>query len=371
MEPSPSRLERVSRLLVLLLLFAAAVELLVARGALFVRHERLRAGLPATADFWWTASSYVTTFTGLLAAAAVAALGLRLATSRLSPAGRGLALGFATTIASLGVAALFVPPEVRGIMTIHLAVVLGGLTLGALVFVSAADAETKLAAVLPLVLPPLGTAAFALWRTPGLRAIAATVLWVAGAVVAAGLAWLAWRRARRGPRLRMLVALTYALGVAVLAAGAAALEPRRVVEFVLFSHGVLLDFRGSLVVFSLALLAVSFAAAVFVATPTDETTGRPSGELLGFGLLLCLLAGPTPLNVTQSLVLAAGTMALVDAVLAVGPAWVHASQPFPAGASSPSGPPSSLPPPPSSTVPPSAAPAEPPPSASGAPPASS
>lgn len=338
MEPIPSRLERTSRLLVVLVVFAAAVELLAARGTLFARHERLRAGLPATADAWWTASSYVTTFTGLLAAAAVATLGLRLAASRLSPAGRGLALGFATTIASLGVAALFVPPEVRGIMTIHLAVVLGGLTLGALTFVSAADAETRLAAVLPLALPPLGTASFTLWQVPGLRAIAATVLWVAGAAVAGGLAWLAWRRARRGPRMRMLVALTYALGVAVLAAGAAALEPRRVVEFVLFSHGVLLDFRGSLVVFTLALLAVSFAAAVFVATPPDEATGRPSGEMLGFGLLLCLLAGPAPLNVTQSLVLAAGTMALVDAVLACGPAWVRASEPPPSVSSRPPAP---------------------------------
>ncbi|MBN1771996.1 MAG: hypothetical protein JXB32_12075 [Deltaproteobacteria bacterium] len=347
MEASPSRLERVSRLLVVLLTFAAAVELLAARGVLFLRHERLRAGLPATADAWWTASSYVTTFTGLLAAAVVGALGLRLAVSRLSPAGRGLALGFATTIASLGVAALFVPPEVRGIMTIHLAVVLGGLTLGALTLVSAADAETKLAAVLPLLLPPLGTAAFALWKAPGLRTIAATVLWVAGVLVAGGLAWLAWQRARRGPRLRRLVALTYALGVAVLAAAAAALEPQRVVEFVLFSHGVLLDFRGSLVVFALALLAVSFAAAVFVATPPDRESGRPSGELLGFGLLLCLLAGPTPLNVTQSLVLAAGTLALVDAVLAAGPAWVRASEPFPSPSSFPpaSGDPSDVPPP--------------------------
>ena len=353
MEPSPSRLERVSRLLVVLLTFAAAVELLAARGALFVRHERLRAGLPATADAWWTSSSYVTTFTGLLAAAAVAALGLRLATSRLSPAGRGLTLGFATTIASLGVAALFVPPEVRGIMTIHLAVVLGGLTFGALVFAAAADGETKLAAVLPLLLPPLGTAAFALWKAPGLRSIAATALWVTGAAVAAGLAWLAWRRAQRGPRLRMLVALTYALGVAVLAAAAAALEPRRVVEFVLFSHGVLLDFRGSLVVFALVLLAVSFAAAVFVSSPPDEQAGRPSGELLGFGLLLCLLAGPTPLNVIQSLVLAAGTMALVDATLASGSAWARASEPFPSvstfppeSSSSSAGPPSSPAPPP-------------------------
>jgi len=336
LEPSPSRLERVSRLLVVVLLFAAAVELLVARGALFVRHERLRAGLPATADFWWTASSYVTTFTGLLAAAAVVALGLRLATSRLSPAGRGLALGFAATIAALAVAALFVSPQVRGILTIHLAVALGGLMLGTLVFLSAADAETRLAAVLPLILPPLGTAAFTVWRSPGLRAIAATVLWVAGAAVAAGLAWLAWRRARRGPRLRMLAALAYALGVAVLAAGAAALEPRRVVEFVLFSHGVLLDFRRSLVVFSLALLAVSFAAAVFVATPTDEAAGRPSGERLGFGLLLCLLAGPAPLNVTQSLVLAAGTMARVESVVVIGPAQVGAGGPFATGASSPS-----------------------------------
>jgi hypothetical protein len=333
-ETSPSRLERVSRLLVVVLTFAAAVELLAARGALFVRHERLRAGLPAAADFWWTASSYVTTFTGLLAAVAVGVLGLRLAASRLSPAGRGLALGFATTIASLGVAALFVPPEVRGIMTIHLAVVLGGLTLGALTFASAADAETKLAAALPLLLPPLGTAAFALWKAPGLRSITATALWIVGALVAAGLAWLAWRRAQRGPRLRLLVALTYALGVAVLAAAAAALEPQRVVEFVLFSHGVLLDFRGSLVVFALVLLAVSFAAAVFVATPADEQAVRPAGELLGFGLLLCLLAGPTPLNVTQSLVLAAGTMALVDAVLAAGSGWVRASEVPPSSVSS-------------------------------------
>jgi hypothetical protein len=334
-EPSPSRLERVSRLLVVVLTFAAAVELLAARGVLFVRHERLRAGLPGAADAWWTASSYVTTFTGLLAAATVATLGLRLATSRLSPAGRGLALGFATTISSLGVAALFVPPEVRGIMTIHLAVVLGGLTLAALTFVSAADADTKLVAALPLLLPPLGTAAFALWKAPGLRTVAATALWVTGALVAGGLAWLAWRRAQRGPRLRLLVALTYALGVAVLAAAAAALEPRRVVEFVLFSHGVLLDFRGSLVVFALVLLAVSFAAAVFVSSPRDEAAGRPSGELLGFGLLLCLLAGPTPLNVTQSLVLAAGTMALVEPALAAGSAWARDSEPFPSASTSP------------------------------------
>ena len=309
----PVRAARLVRGLTLLLAVVAAAELTVARGLLFVRHERLRAGLPRAMDAWSELGSYVTTFTGLLAVVTVLALGWRLAVSRFPSAGRGLALGFAVTIAALGITALFVPPEVRGIITVHLAVVLGGVTLGGVAVLSRADWDVKLAAGAPLLLPPLATAALALQGSA--RGPLSLTLVVTGTAVAVALVCAAVRRVRDLPRTLLLAGLAHALVVGCLTATAAVLQPRRVVEFLLFSHGLLLDFRGALAVPPLVVLAVAFAAAACVLTPGDGARGRGDGRLLGFGLLLSLLAGPTPLNVTQSLVLAAGSLALVCGVL--------------------------------------------------------
>jgi hypothetical protein len=304
---------RLSRLFAAALAVAAALELLVARGMLFLRHERLRAGLPYAGDWWWRLGSYVTTFTGLLAVATVVTLGLRLATSRLPSAGRGLGLGFATTIAALGLAALFVPPDVRGILTIHLAVVLGGTTVGVVLLLTPGPWTLKATAGAPLLLPPLGTAALAMQGSaqPVLRA----ALIGLSVAVALAVAVAAAFRVSVIPRAARLVGIAHALAVACLVAAAVLLQPQRTVEFILFSHGMLLDFRGALAVLAVVVLAVSFASAALVLEPRTARPADGDGRLLGLGLLLSFLAGPSPLNGTQSLVLAAGSLALIAGAL--------------------------------------------------------
>jgi hypothetical protein len=315
MTTSPARL---SRVFAALLVVAAAAELVVSRGLLFVRHERVRIGLPYATEWWWRLGGYVTTFTGLLAVAAIATLGLRLATSRFPSAGRGLGLGFAATIAALGLTALFLAPDVRGILTIHLAVVLGGTTLGVVTLLCPGRWEVKAVATSPLLLPPLGTAALALQGPP--QPVLRAVLLAACALVAAVLAVAATRRASRTSRAVRLVAGAHALVVSCLAAAAALLQPHRAVEFILFSHGLLLDFRGGLAFVAVVFLVVAYAAATLVLEPPETRPGDGDGRLLGLGVLLSLLAGPCPLNATQSLLLAAGGLALVAGALETAPA---------------------------------------------------
>jgi len=303
------RVAGLSRMFVPLLAAATALELVLARGTSFVQHERVRARLPLSGDAWWELGAYVTTFAGLLAVVTIAALGLRLVVTRLSPAGRGLGLGFSTTIAALGLTAVFLPPDVKGILTIHLAVVLGGMALGIVTLASPGRWEVKVVSVLPLLLPPLATAALAM---PGReQAVLRVGLVIASGLVAAGVVAAAVRRVRRAARASQLIVVAYSLVVACLAAGAALLHPRRVVEFVLFSHGLLLGFRGALAFVTLAVLGIAFAAAAFVLPQRDAQPTDGDGRLLGLGLLLSFLAGPTPLSATQSLLLAAGSLALV------------------------------------------------------------
>ncbi len=311
--PLAARATRPARWLTLGLALAAAVELIVSRGGTYLRHERLRGGMPRVAEWWHGVGTYVTSFTGLLAAAAIVALGMRLAVSRFPSAGRGLALGFAVTIAALGVTAAFVPPEVRGILTVHLAVVMGGMTLGLVLLVSPIDGSAKVLAVTPQLLPPLATAALAVPGTG--QTVLRIGLVAAGVLVAGVLVVAAARRVRNQPRVVLLTALAHALLVGCLAATAIILEPRRAVEFVLFSHGVLLDFRGALALLAVVVPAVAFASAVLVLSPPREGTAGDGGRMMGFGLVLAFLAGPSPLNVTQSLLLAAGSLALTAGAL--------------------------------------------------------
>jgi hypothetical protein len=313
MTPMPVRAARLARWLTLGLALVGAIELIVSRGGTYVRHERLREGLPRVVEWWYGAGTYVTTFTGLLAAATILALGLRLAVSRFPAAGRGLALGFAVTIAALGLTAVFVPPEVRGILTVHLAVVMGAMTLGLVLLVSPIDGSAKVLAVTPALLPPLATAALAVSGSG--QAVLRIGLVAAGVLVAAVLVVTAVRRARTMPRVVLLTALAHALLVGCLAATAIILEPRRAVEFVLFSHGVLLDFRGALAILAVVVPAVAFASAVLVLSPPRDGIGADGGRMMGFGLVLAFLAGPSPLNVTQSLLLAAGSLALTAGAL--------------------------------------------------------
>jgi len=313
MTTMPVRAARLARWLTLGLALAGAVELIFSRGGTYLRHERLREGMPRVVEWWHSAGTYVTTFTGLLAAAAILALGLRLAVSRFPAAGRGLALGFAVTIAALGLTAVFVPPDVRGILTVHLAVVMGGMTLGLVLLVSPIDAGAKVLAVTPQLLPPLATAALAV-RGSG-QSVLRVGLVVAGVLVAGVLVVTAARLARKLPRVVLLTALAHALLVGCLAATAIILEPRRTVEFVLFSHGVLLDFRGALAILAIVVPAVAFTSAVLVLSPPRDGSAADGGRMMGYGLVLAFLAGPSPLNVAQSLLLAAGGLALTAGAL--------------------------------------------------------
>jgi hypothetical protein len=307
--PVPARaLAGIGRLLALLLVLAAAAETLVSRGAGYLREERVRAGLRALEDGRRAVAPYMTMFAALLAVATIAALGLRLALLRLPPAARGLVLGVATTMVALGLTSIFVPPGVQGIITVHLAVSVGGLVLAIVVLAAPLPGELKLIAALPQVLPPLGAAAVVV--RGGVEAeIARAALWGVTGAVAAGVAALALYSLRRAPRLVQLGVLAVAMIAGCAAAGVALARPTRVAEFVLFSHGMAADFRGALAMTAALGLAVALAAGALIASGKE----RP---LLGHGVLLVALGGPCPICAPQSLFLGAGLLALATGALA-------------------------------------------------------
>lgn len=310
------RQDRLAGGFVVLAAAAAVLELVAGRTLGYVQHVRQRLGLPVDhlPAFRWR--PYVVVFAVLCCLAALGVLVARIAGSRFSPAGRALAVGVGAAVGFMGAAAVFVPPGVRGILTLHLAVALGGIALAAVLAVSPVPAPLRLAALLPALLPSHGVAAVLIRSPASSAALVRATFWVLLGLVTIGMAVASWMHYRRWRPLRLAWALASASAVGCASAAAAALEPHRAAEFLLFSHGLLADFRGALAVGSLLVLAAALAAAPFLWAPSAPGEGeRRARPLMGMGIALCVLAGPAPLSVPQSLILAVGQFALLAGAL--------------------------------------------------------
>lgn len=301
---------RLARLMAAIAVAATLVELLLGRGVLFLGYERARAGLPVADVVLLRASPHVTILAGLLAAGAAGALGALLAVSPIPPIARALGIALSVAAVTLGLATLIFPPGVRGILTVHSTVALGGLLLGASLMPARAPLDLKLLVLAALLLPVAGTMSstfgYGGWIGAGLR----TSVHVMAAIAAVTAAAAVFRRCRSDPPAVRLGGLLGALVVGCGFAAAALAQPRRVAEFALLSHGVALDYPVAMALGAAVLVAVAFAALSLVLASARPGTPCAGRDLLACGLVLAVSAGPLPISTAQTMMLAASTLAL-------------------------------------------------------------